>query len=61
MLGSELKKLCDEYPDFDFQFGFIEDLKAGYIFPNNRTFEKLELADVGYSDKVVVLSGEEVE
>ena len=32
----------------------------GYsTFPNVRTFKNLELCDIGHSDKVVVLEGEE--
>lgn len=56
MKGTELLKLAEQYPDFDFSFRFTD----GYSkFPNVRTFESLELCDVGHSDKVVVLTGEE--
>lgn len=56
MLGKDLQKLCEEYPDFDFQFTFTD----GYSrFPNVRTFENLTLEDIGHSDKIVLLSGEE--
>lgn len=55
MTGRELGKLCELYPDFDFQFTFTD----GYSrFPNVRTFTDLELCDIGHSDKVVVISGE---
>ena len=56
MKGRELKKLCEQYEDFDFEFSFTD----GYSkFPNVRTFKNLELCDVGHSDKVVVLEGDE--
>jgi hypothetical protein len=54
--GKELQKICEQYPDFDFEFSFTD----GYSkFPNIRSFNNLELCDVGHSDKVVVLNGEE--
>ena len=56
MKGKELAEIAMKYEEFDFEFVFID----GYSkFPNVRTFNKLELAAVGYSDKVVLLSGEE--
>ena len=56
MKGKELAELAMEYADFDFEFRFTD----GYSnFPNVRSFEKLELCDIGYSDKVVVLTGDE--
>lgn len=55
--GIELLKLVEQYPDFDFQFRFTD----GYSkFPNIRTFEDLELCDIGYSDKVVILTGRRI-
>lgn len=57
MLGKDLMKLCEKYPDFDFEFSFTDGNNGRFI--NVRHFEKLELCDVGHSDKVVILSGEE--
>lgn len=54
--GIELLKLVEQYPDFDFHFRFTDGCSK---FPNVRTFEDLKLCDVGYSDKVVILTGEE--
>ena len=55
MKGSELAKLASQYPDYDFKFVFTD----GYsTFPNVRTFENLELCDVGHSHKVVSLTSE---
>lgn len=59
MKGSELKKLCEQYEDFDFEFCFTDEPVDGSKYPNFRFFNKLELADVGHSDKRVLLSGEE--
>ena len=56
MKGKELAELAMEYADFDFEFCFTD----GYSnFPNVRSFEKLELCDIGYSGKVVILTGKE--
>lgn len=56
MKGKELAEIAMTYEEFDFEFVFTD----GYSkFPNVRTFNNLELADVGYSDKVALLSGEE--
>lgn len=56
MTGKELKDLCDQFPDFEFEFRFTDDCS---VFPNIRTFNSLELCDIGHSDKVVVITGEE--
>ena len=57
MKGNELEELCKRYPDFDFQFIFTDEDNGRFL--NIRCFEDLELTDVGYSDKVVRLTGEE--
>lgn len=59
MTGKELKKLCEQYEDFEFEFCFT-DKDDGSKFPNIRTFRNLEVSDVGYSDKAISLSGYEV-
>lgn len=56
MTGDEIIKLAKMYPDYDFGFVFTDESSK---FLNVRVFENLELADVGYSDKVVLLTGEE--
>lgn len=56
MKGKDLINLAEEYPDFEFEFRFTD----GYSnFPNVRSFNHLELCDVGHSDKVVILTGDE--
>ena len=50
MKGYELKDICEKYLDFDFEFVFVD----GYsTFPNVRSFDNIQLNDIGYSDKVV--------
>lgn len=56
MKGKELAELANEYSDFEFEFSFIDGCNK---FPNVRHFEKLELCDIGHSDRIVILSGEE--
>ena len=56
MKGKELAELGMQYADFDFEFVFTDGFSR---FPNVRSFEKLELCDIGHSDKVVLLSGDE--
>ena len=56
MKGKDLIKLAEAYSDFEFEFRFTD----GYSnFPNVRSFNHLELCDVGHSDKVVILTGDE--
>lgn len=57
MKGKELEKICKEYPDFDFQFIFLDGDNGKFL--NIRSFSELEIADIGHSDKVVLLSGKE--
>lgn len=57
MKGKELEKICKEYPDFDFQFIFSDGDNGKFL--NIRSFSELEIADIGHSDKVVLLSGKE--
>ncbi len=59
MKGKELAKLASKYQDFNFEFCFTEEPQSGDRFLNVRTFEKLELCDVGHSSKKVLLTGEE--
>lgn len=56
MKVSELIEKLSPYEDFDEEFVFTD----GYSkFPNVRSFAVEEVADIGHSDKVVLLSGEE--
>lgn len=49
----ELKQLAFKYLDYNFMFTFNDN-------ENIRIFGNLELCDIGYSDKVFVLTGDEV-
>lgn len=58
MKGKELIEKLKNYDDFDIEFIFTD----GYShngFPNERVFNNIEVAYVGHSEKVVVLSGNE--
>lgn len=59
MKGKELIKHIKEQnlEDFEFEFTFVDGFEGG--FPNRRTFKLEEIADIGYSEKVVSLDGEE--
>lgn len=60
MLGKELAEICNKYPDFDFQFIFTEESKEGDTFPNIKTFNNLIVGDIGHSDKVVLLTSNDI-
>lgn len=56
MKVSELIEKLSPYVEFDVEFVFTD----GYSnFPNVRSFAVEGIADIGHSDKVVLLSGEE--
>ncbi|MCI9077578.1 MAG: hypothetical protein HFH68_01470 [Lachnospiraceae bacterium] len=57
MTIKELLDICRQYGDFEIQFSFTDSCAR---FPNVRTFSNLELDDIGYSDKVICLTGSEV-
>lgn len=56
MKANKLIELLKPYQDFDVEFVFSEIVSEKL---NVRTFKDLEIADIGYSDKVVLISGEE--
>ena len=56
MKVSELIDKLSPYEDFEVEFVFTD----GYSkFPNVRSFNVEEITDIGHSDKLVLLSGEE--
>lgn len=57
MLGKDLAKICEQYADFEFEFIFTDGNNGRFL--NVRSFDNLELCDVGHSDKVVLLTGNE--
>lgn len=58
MTGKELKKICEKYPDFEFQFSYTHPYKKGDRFLNIDTYGISGIDDIGHSDKIIVLSGE---
>lgn len=58
MKAYDLAKKLLEYPDFDVEFVFSEPDNSSYGL-SVRTFENVEVGDIGHSDKVLVLVGEE--
>ena len=58
MKAKELIAILKQNPDFDVVVTICD---GGDKFPNMRTFENIELADVGHSSKVIVLTGDERE
>ena len=56
MKVKQLIEMLQDYEDFEVEFRITD----GYsTFPNIRTFSVNQLEDIGYSDKVIVLGGEE--
>lgn len=57
MKAKDLIKLLEQHPEFEVQFVFSDKSDK---FMNLRSFENIELADVGHSSKVILLTGDEV-
>ena len=58
MKAKQLIELLQPYEDFEVEFVFSEILNNKL---NVRTFKDLEIVDIGYSDKVVWISGGEAQ
>lgn len=56
MKAKELAKILLENPDFDVDFSFADYDPSWF---NLRTFKNIKVDDIGYSDKVIKLGGEE--
>lgn len=61
MKAEELIEKLKNYKDFDVEFIFSEEPTNGSYFPTIRHFKDLGIGDIGYSDRVILLSGEEYE
>lgn len=61
MTSQELMQILQNYPDFEVQFVFTDghSQSGNSSFLNVRSFQDLSLADIGHSDKVLLLTGEE--
>lgn len=56
MTVKELSDIYKQYGDFEIQFSFTDSCEK---FLNIRTFSNIEICDIGYSDKVIYLTGDE--
>jgi len=62
MKAKDLAKKLMKYPDFDVRFGHSDPTYAGnlawgiYI----RQFDITDIGDIGHSEKVILLDGEEI-
>lgn len=62
MKAVELANELLKYPDFDLEFIFTDGCsELPPHFPNMRKFNSIEVADIGHSSKLLLLSGEEVD
>lgn len=58
MTAKELADKLLEHPNFEVRFSFMEPDGSHYGFVV-RTFENLSVSDIGHSDKVMILGGDE--
>ena len=58
MKAKELAEALLRNPDFEVKFCFSEINDSSYGM-SVRSFENVEIADIGWSDKIIVLSGDE--
>lgn len=56
MKAKELIEKLKNYEDFDIEFHFTDGFSR---FPNIRRFSVDCVEDIGHSDKVIIISGEE--
>ena len=57
MKGKELAEICKNYADSEIEFIFTDGDNGKFL--NIRSFKNIEVCDIGHSDKVVLLTGEE--
>lgn len=58
MKAKDLIALLESNPDFEVEFCFSDKSEK---MMNLRSFNNIEVADVGHSSKVIILTGDEVE
>lgn len=58
MKARELAEKLMKNPDFDVKFSFTEEDGSEWGL-TCRSFENVDIADIGHSDGVIVLSGDE--
>jgi len=57
MKVKELIEELKDYEDFDIQFTFTDGVTD--MFLSVRSFENIEITDIGYSEKIIQLGGDE--
>lgn len=62
MKARELAEQLLKNPDFDVKFSFneIEDFKVSNWGVDIREFNNISIGDIGYSDQVIILNGDEI-
>ena len=62
MKAKELAEQLLKNPDFDIKFSFneVEDFKVSNWGIDVREFNNIKIGDIGYSNKVIVLDGDEI-
>lgn len=60
MKARELAEKLMEHPDFDVEFIFSEEFNENDKWPTIRKFNNISIGDIGHSDKIIILDGEEV-
>lgn len=58
MKAKELAEKLLRYPDFDIRFSFMEKDNSEWGI-TLRSFEDVDITDIGHSDKLIVLGGKE--
>ena len=58
MKAKKLAEMLMKNPDFEVEFTFTEDPGDG-SWPTHRTFENIEIADIGHSSMTILITGEE--
>lgn len=58
MKARELAEKLLQYPDFEVRFCFIEPDGSHYGI-SLRSFEDIDIADIGHSEKKIILGGDE--
>lgn len=62
MKAKDLAERLLKYPDFDVKFSFneTEDFKISNWGTDIREFNNIQVGDIGYSSKIILLDGDEI-
>ena len=58
MKAKELAEELLKHPDFDVELIYMTFERDGILFPDIYKYKIKGIADIGYSDKVIILDGE---